>query len=315
MSIVKAACVQAAPVFLDRKASTEKACRLIQEAADSGAEIVAFSEAFIAGYPIWVWTEVQADYGQIPELYGRLLDQAVALDSPTVDTLKECAADNKITVSIGINEINQEASGGSLFNSNLMIDNQGEVIACHRKLMPTGPERLFWSQGDGSTLGPWDSNVGKLGCLICWENYMPLARYSQIAGGAQIILAPTYDEGDRWNSTIKHSSMESKAFFISPTVCFKVGDIPDSLKSVRDAYGTDPEAWAKPGGSLITGPAGEVLAGPLESEEGIIYADLDFMDLKKTRWNLDAGGHYSRPDVLSLNIDRRAKKQAISTEG
>ncbi len=311
MSTVKAACVQATPVFLDKMAGAEKACALIREAAAEGADLVVLPEAFIPGYPIWVWTDTIADYDQTRRLYGRLVEEGVSVDDECVAALKECCADVGVTLSIGVSEVNSEGSGKSLYNSNLLIGPEGELIACHRKLVPTGPERMFWSQGDGSTIGPWDTAVGRVGCLICWENYMPLARFAQIAGGAQIIAAPTFDEGEPWISTMRHSAKEARAFYLNSTLAFRPCDLPDELAAVRDSYGEDQEKWVKGGGSSITGPDGDILAGPLSGAEGILYADLDLNVINAASWNLDAGGHYARPDVLSLHVDRRPKPPMV----
>ncbi len=195
------AAVQASPVFMDREATVDKACRLIAEAANNGARLVVFPETFIPTYPDWIWYVLAGQITLNQKLYGELLDQAVSIPSATTERLCQAARDAGIYVSIGVNERNDNASGGSLFNTNILIDQGGNLIGRHQKLVPTVSERTIWAYGDPSTLEVYDTEIGKMGGLICHENYMPLARYSLYGRGIELYLAPTYDEGDVWQGT------------------------------------------------------------------------------------------------------------------
>ena len=192
-NIVKVAAAQVAPHFLDRDKTVDKACKLIAEAAGSGAKLIVFPEAFISGYPDWVWLVPNGNGKMLSDLYSELVESAVSIPDEATDRLCQAAKDAGIFVAMGVHERNSEASGASLFNTLLYIDDQGTIIGKHRKLIPTGGERLVWSQGDGNTLPVFETNFGKLGGLLCWENFMPLARQAMYLGGTQIYVAPTWD--------------------------------------------------------------------------------------------------------------------------
>ncbi|HSS78167.1 MAG TPA: carbon-nitrogen hydrolase family protein, partial [Thermoanaerobaculia bacterium] len=198
------AAVQAAPVFLDREATVDKACALIAEAGARGARLIAFPEGFIPAYPFWVWFIPAGNTHALRELYSELLDQAVSVPSDATERLCAAAREAGVNVAVGINERNSEASGSTLYNSLLYIGADGRILGCHRKLVPTAGERLVHAQGDGSTLAAYDLDIGRVGGLICWENYMPLARYAMYAWGEQIYVAPTWDRGEPWISTLRH---------------------------------------------------------------------------------------------------------------
>ncbi|RMF94278.1 MAG: carbon-nitrogen hydrolase family protein, partial [Nitrospinota bacterium] len=197
------AAVQATPVFLDREATVEKACSLIAEAGAAGARLAVFPECFIPTYPLWIWFIPPYRTHDLRELYTELLDNAVTIPSETTDRLCAAARSAGVHVAIGVNEVNAEASGTTLYNTILFIDDSGNILGKHRKLVPTAGERLVHGQGDGSTLEVYDLPIGRLGGLICWEYYMPLARYAMYAWGAQILAAPTWDRGEPWISTLR----------------------------------------------------------------------------------------------------------------
>ncbi|MFQ5705377.1 MAG: carbon-nitrogen hydrolase family protein [Gemmatimonadales bacterium] len=299
----KIAAVQASSVFLNRDATIDKACGLIEEAATAGAKLVAFPEAFVPGYPVWVWFIPPGQTHALRALYTELQQNSVSIPGPAVSRLAKVAGDCKITVAMGVNEKNSEASGSTLYNTILYLGPDGSIIGKHRKLIPTAGERLVWGQGAEADLEVFDLPCGKIGGLICWENYMPLARYALSAEGQQIHVAPTWDRGEPWISTMRHIGKESRCFVLGVCQAFRKKDIPDTLDFKHDYLG-EVEDWINPGLSLIVDPDGKVLAGPLDSEEGILYADVESHQLVGPRWQLDIAGHYARPDIFELRVHR-----------
>jgi len=202
-----------------------------------------------------------------------------------------------------MHELNSETSNTSLFNSLLFINDKGLIIGKHRKLIPTGGERLIWSQGDGSSLSSYSTSVGKIAGLICWENFMPLARNAIYESGAQILATPTWDKSPNWIQSMQHIAREGGLFIISTCMALKIEDIPDEYE-FKKLYPEGRE-WINVGNSSIIAPNGQFLAGPLEAQEGIIYADIDLRDIIKAKRMFDAVGHYSRPDVFSFNLKNK----------
>lgn len=305
MDKVTAAAVQATPVFLDRGATVERSEKLIHEAATNGAGLMVFPETFIPGYPDWVW-RVPAWEGPSGELYERLLDNAVVVPGPATEAIGRAARRAKAFVSMGINE--REQTGSTLYNTQLYFGPDGRLLAKHRKLMPTGGERLVWGMGDGSTLEVVETPFGRLGGLTCWENYMPLARFAMYAKGIDVWCAPTWDNSDGWISTLRHIALEGRVFVIGVAPLLRGSDVPDDVPGRQEVWGGDDD-WMCRGASAIVGPDGDVLAGPLMEEEGILYAELDAATARRSRAEFDPVGHYSRPDVFRLSIDDRAKPQ------
>lgn len=295
------AAVQAAPVFMDRAATMEKAYRLIKEAGKNGAKLAVFPETFVPTYPDWIWFVPPGQIALNQQLYGELLDQSVSIPGPTADDLCQAARDTGIFVSIGINEPNDNASGGSLFNSNILIDPEGNLFGRHQKLVPTVAERTVWTYGDPSTMEVHDTKIGKLGGLICHENYMPLPRYSLYARGIEIYLAPTYDEGDTWQSTLRHIGKEGRVYVVGCCMVLRKEDVLSHFPQLGPYYKEAAE-WINSGNSMIADPEGNVLAGPLSKKEGILYAEVDPSAIRNARWNLDVAGHYARPDVFQLTM-------------
>jgi nitrilase len=298
------AVAQAAPVFLDRAASVEKACRLIAEAGRAGTQLVAFPEAFIPAYPDWVWAVPAGETRVLNDLYAALLSNSISI--PGEETRRLCAAARqaKIYVVMGMSERNHEASGGRLYNTLLYISPEGEIMGKHRKLVPTGGERLVWAQGDGSTLDVFDTAIGKLGGLICWENYMPLARYTLYAWGVQIYIAATWDRGEPWLSTLRHIAKEGRVYVLGCGMALRKSDIPDSLGLTERFYSTTGE-WINAGDSAVLNPDGDFIAGPLHEAEGILYCELEPAEMRGPKWMLDVAGHYARPDVFQLIVHRQ----------
>lgn len=295
------AAVQAAPVFMDRAATVEKAYQLIKEAGKKGAKLAVFPETFIPTYPDWIWFVPPGQIALNQQLYGELLNQSVSIPSPDTDKLCQAAQDAGIFVSIGVNERNNNASGGSLFNTNILIDPDGNLFSRHQKLVPTVSERTVWAYGDPSTLEVYDTEIGKMGGLICHENYMPLPRYSLYARGIEIYLAPTYDEGDTWQSSLRHIGREGRVYVVGCCMVLHKEDVLSRLPQLEPYY-KDAGEWIHSGNSMISDPEGNILAGPLNKKEGILYADVDPTMIRNTRWNLDVAGHYARPDAFLLTI-------------
>jgi nitrilase len=300
------AAVQAAPVFLDREATVDKACQLIEEAGRNAARLVVFPEAFIPAYPDWVWAVPAGEEGMLGELYARLLANAVEIPGPATQRLGQAAKRAGVYVVMGLTERNVEASGGSLYNTLLYIDAQGNLLGKHRKLVPTGGERLVWAQGDGSTLAVYDTPLGKIGGLICWENYMPLARYALYAWGTQIYIAATWDRGEPWLSTLRHIAAEGRVVVVSCGMALRKADIPDAFEFKRRFYEHVGE-WINGGDSAILNSHGEFIAGPLHEQEGVLYAEIDPAQMRGPKWMLDVAGHYARPDVFQLTVQRGAR--------
>ncbi len=308
------AAVQASPVFLDREATLEKACSLIAEAGKEGAALALFPETFVPGYPLWVWFIPPGHTHPLRDLYVALHANAVTVPSPSTDRLCDAAREAGVTIAIGINERNSEASDTTLYNTLLYIGSDGAILGKHRKLMPTGGERLIWGMGDGSDLAVYSLPFGKVGGLICWENYMPLARYTMSALGTQIYVAPTWDRGDPWLSTMKHVAKEGRSFVIGCCSAIHLDDIPDRLE-FKSRYLEGVDGWLNPGDSVIVDPDGKIIAGPAREEETILYADVQSDQLVGPRWQLDVAGHYARPDVFELRVIGKPRAILTHVEG
>jgi nitrilase len=297
---VKAACVQAEPVVLDRDATLEKLDRLTAEAAGEGAELVVFPEAFIPVYPSSTWAKHFAGWAdeRSKAAFARIAEEAVAVPGPAADRLGATAKEHGVWLVTGVTEIDPERPG-TLYNTLLYHGPDGSLALRHRKLVPTNHERLVWGPGDGSGLRAIQTDVGRLGGLICWENYMPLARFALYESGIEIYVASTADDGDAWQSTLIHIAREARAFVVSPSHFQRASAYPADFP-LRDALeGLD---ILGRGGSAILGPDGAYLAGPLYDEEGILYAELEPGRLFEERQRFDPAGHYHRPDVLRLKV-------------
>ena len=300
------AVAQVAPVFLDRDATVRKACDMIADAAANGAQLVLFPEAFVPGYPVWVWSVPPGETRTLRTLYAELLENSVSIPGEATRELADAARKAGIAVAIGVNERNIEASGTTLYNTLLYIDAAGEVIAKHRKLIPTGGERLVWGQGDGSTFGIIELPFARVGGLICWENYMPLARYALYAWGMQLLLAPTWDRGEPWLSTLRHVAKEGRVFVLGCCSALRKDDIPDRLP-FKERYLSAADEWINVGDSAIVDPDGKFVAGPVRMKEEILYAEIDPAQLTGPRWQLDVAGHYARSDIFRLTVMREER--------
>jgi nitrilase len=307
------AAVQAAPVFLDRAATVQKACELIAEAGRNGARLVAFPESYIPTYPDWVWAIPAGEDAIHSQLYAELIDQSVTIPSPATDQLCRAAKLAGTYAVIGLSERNAEASNASMYNTLLYIDAQGQILGKHRKLVPTGGERLVWAQGDGSTLNVYDTPFGKIAGLICWENYMPLARYALYAWGAQIYIAATWDRGEPWLSTLRHIAKEGRVYVLGCGMALRRDDIPDRY-AFKQRFYADAGEWINEGDSAIVDPDGAFLAGPSSQKEEILYAEVDPQRMRGPKWMLDVAGHYARPDVFQLAVHTAARPMISASE-
>lgn len=294
----KVAVVQAAPIFLDRDATVERACAWIAEAAGQGARLIAFPEAFLPGYPDWVWSVPAGKRAVHAALYAELVSQSVSIPGPEVARLAEAARKAGAYVVMGLNERNTEASGTSLYNTMLFLGPGGATLGKHRKLIPTGGERLVWAQGDGSGLVAYDTPLGRLGGLICWEHYMPLARYALSAAGVQIHIAATWDRGEPWLSTLRHVAREGGMYVLGCCQALRADDIPERFE-LRASYTSE---WINVGTSAIVDPYGNFLAGPSHQKQEILYAEVDPKETLGARARLDTAGHYARPDIFELIV-------------
>jgi len=301
-NLIKIASAQATPVFLNKEKTVEKACKLIHKAGKDGAKLIVFPEAFIPGYPDWVWVVPNSKSKILNELYAELVQNSITIPDKMTDKLCDAARQAKINVAIGLNERNTESSNSSLFNTLLFIDDKGKIIGKHRKLIPTGGERLIWAQGDGNTLNVFNTSVGKVGGLICWENYMPLARQAMYNWGAQILAAPTWDKSEKWLQSLQHIAREGKLFVIGSCMAIKMKDVPDRYE-FKKLYPEGRE-WINSGNTCIIDPNGEFIAGPIEMKEEILYTKIDLNEIIKSKRMFDAAGHYSRPDVFEFKVNK-----------
>jgi nitrilase len=290
------AAVQAAPVFLDREATIEKVGTLTKEAAAAGARLVAFPEGFVPTYPDWVWRTTPWADG---EWYARWIDQCVDVPGAACDALGEVARENGVHLAVPVNE----RAGGTVYNTILYFAPDGALLGKHRKLVATGGERLAWGMGDGSTLPVFDTPFGRLGGLICWENYMPLARVAMYEQGVDILLAPTWDNSDVWVASMRHIAKEGRCYVLGITSCLRGSDVPADFPGRDDIYGGDDD-WMSRGNTVIVDPYGEILAGPISETEGILYAEVDVTKVRQSRRQFDVVGHYARPDVFTLSVRR-----------
>ena len=297
---VKAACIQAEPVVLDREATIDKLVALTAEAAGQGAQLLVFPEAFVPAYPSSRWARALAGWAEpgAKEAFALLARESVAVPGPAEARIGAAAREHGVWIVTGVTEIDPEHPS-TLYNTLLYHGPDGSLVEKHRKLVPTNHERLVWGQGDGGGLRAIPTPLGRIGGLICWENYMPLARFSLYESGVEIYIASTADDGEAWQATLVHIACESRAFVVSPAHFQRESAYPADfpLSALVDGAGTIGR-----GGSAILAPDGSYLAGPLYDDEGILYADLDPERLYEERQRFDAAGHYHRPDVLQLTV-------------
>ena len=302
---VKVAVVQASPVLFDREATIEKTCRLIREVGDQGVNLVLFPEAFIPAYPrgLGFGAVVGSRSAAGRRTFERYWANAVQVPSPATEALGKAAREAGVYLAIGIIERDSQFSEGTLYCTLLYFSPNGELLGKHRKLKPTASERLIWGEGDGSTMPVFETTIGRIGGLICWENYMPLARVAMYGKGVEIYLAPTADHRETWQSTLRHIACEGRCFVLGCNQFVTKDMYPADLEGLDDLNELT-EIMCR-GGSAIISPFGEVLAGPLYDQEGILFADLDLAEIARGKFDFDVAGHYARPDVFQLVVNER----------
>jgi nitrilase len=297
---VRVACCQIEPVVLDRERTLDKLAETVTAAAGEGAELVVFPETFVPAYPSSRWARAMAGWEEpgAKEAFALLARESVAVPGPACDRLAEIAREHDVWLVTGVNEVDPERPG-TIYNSLLYHAPDGTLALHHRKLVPTNHERLVWGQGDGRGLRAVETPLGRIGGLICWENYMPLARFALYESGVELYIASTADDGDSWQATLVHIAREARAFVIAPSHLQRAAAYPDDFPLRAWLDGVD---LLGRGGSAILGPDGSYLAGPLYGEEGILYADLDRARLLEERQRFDPAGHYHRPEILKLEV-------------
>jgi nitrilase len=301
---VKIAVCQKPPVLLDLKATMARALESLDEAVREGAQLVVFPEAYLPGYPTWIWRlRPGGDMALGNALHAELRNNSVDIAAGGLKPLTEAAKRLGVVVVMGLNEIDSEFSGSTIFNTMVVIGPDGSILNRHRKLMPTNPERMVWGMGDASGLNVVDTPVGRIGGLICWENYMPLARYALYSQNIDIYVAPTWDSGETWRDSMNHIAREGGCWVISTATALQGMDIPETFPG-RDELFKDDE-WMNAGDAVVVKPFGGIVAGPLHQEKGILYATIDPQEARNSRKALDVSGHYGRPDIFRLEIDRR----------
>src|SRR5581483_1644101 len=300
----RVAVVQHPSVALHRDRTLKRGVELLEEAARGGAKLAAFPETWVPGYPEWLWRlRPGEDYELTGEIHARLLENSVNLEAGELKPIQVAAKRLKITVGIGIHERDGSFSRGTLYNTFVIVGSDGSILNRHRKLMPTNPERMVWGMGDASGLKVVDTPAGRVGGLICWENYMPLARFAVFAQGVEVYIAPTWDYGDGWVATMRHIAMEGRCWVLGIGSALRGKDIPADFPH-RAALFPDLDEWFNEGDSVIVAPGGNVVAGPLNKAHVILYAESDPAQAAVAKRTLDVTGHYGRPDVFHLEVDR-----------
>jgi nitrilase len=313
MATVRVAAVQASYVLMDQKATLDKVAELTGKAAAAGAQLVAFPEVFVPGTPIWIDTRPIWDGD---EAWFRLLaENAVTVPGPATERLAALARDHAIWLVIGVEE--REHHGGTIYNTLLYFSPDGVLAGRHRKLVPTGAERTVWGMGDGSMLQAVDTAFGRVGGLICWENYMPLARFHLYAQGVELWVAPTLAPGDGWIATMRHIARENRMFVIGVNPVLHIDHIPASFphrdQLIPGQYRDQNGEWIEEGNTVIVAPSGQIIAGPVRQREETLIADLDLGDVLAARRHLDPVGHYHRPDIFHLQVDTSPRPPVTET--
>jgi len=306
-STVNVAVVQAGSIPFDPEACVDKAVHLIREAASAGAKVIVFPEAFIPGYPKGL------NYGLVVgardaagrEEFRLYLDAAIEVPGPQTQRLGEAAASAGSYVVIGV--IEREYS--TCYCTALFFSPDGQLLGKHRKLMPTALERMIWGFGDGSTLTVVESPYGRIGSVICWENYMPMMRMAMYSKSVALYCAPTADDRDTWLSSMQHIALEGRCFVLTACQFIRKGDFP---ATVRVSLGDSPDSILMRGGSAIVGPLGKVLAGPDYERETILTATLDLNEIGRAKFDFDVVGHYSRPDIFKLIVNETPTSAVFS---
>lgn len=295
---VKVCLVQDSPVFFDKAKTLEKMETIITVNAEKGCDLIVFPESFIPGYPrgfsFGAVIGSRTDEGK--RLFTKYHKNSISLKGPEMDQLVKIAKQNNVYLCVGITE--KQETNGSLFCSMVYISPENGLLGVHRKIKPTGTERLIWAEADGKSLTTYDTKIGKLGGLICWENYMPLARMSMYRKGVEIYIAPTADSRKEWTSTMKHIALEGRCFVLGCNQYYTKSMYPEEYR--REAEHEEEKMCE--GGSIIVSPKGQIIAGPLFGESGVLIANLDLDEVQDSKLDFDVVGHYARNDIFKLEI-------------
>jgi nitrilase len=310
MRIVRAAVVQDSPIVFDREATIEKVRSLVSQAARQGATLVVMPEAFVSAYPTGL------DFGARVGLrqpkgrddFRRYYDSALEVPGPACDALGKAVLEAGVYLVIGV----IEREGGTLYCTVLFFSPDGRLMGKHRKLMPTAMERLVWGFGDGSTMPVFETPLGRIGAVICWENYMPMLRMHMYAQGVQIYCAPTADHRDTWLPSMRHIALEGRCFVLSCCQYLTRGDCPEDYDAIQ---GKDPATVLMRGGSCVIGPLGQILAGPNFEGPCILTADLDLDEIPRSKYDFDVVGHYARPDIFRLYVNTQPAPPVVVSSG
>jgi nitrilase len=306
MPVIRSAVVQAASVAFDQDRTLERVHALAAEAAGKGAQLIVFPEAFVSAYPrgIDFGARVGSRTPEGREWFRRYWESSIDIPGPAVNDLGASARQANAFLVIGV----IEREGGTLYCCVLFFAPDGTLMGKHRKLMPTAAERLVWGFGDGSTMPVFETPIGRLGAVICWENYMPLMRMHMYAKGVQLYCAPTADDRDTWLSTMRHVALEGRCFVLTCNQFARRGDYPADYPAIQ---GDDPATILSRGGSCIINPLGQILAGPDFEGPNILLADLDLSEIPRAKYDFDVVGHYARPDVFRLLVNERPTPSTV----
>jgi nitrilase len=302
--LAKVAVVQHPPVTLHLDRTLKRGVALMEEAAARGARLVSFPETWLPGYPEWLWRlRPGVDFDVTAQVHARLIENSVDLAAGDLQPMQDAARRLKLTVSVGVHERDSEFSRGTLYNTAVLIGPDGSILNRHRKLVPTNAERMVWGQGDASGLCTVETPAGRVGALICWENYMPLPRFALYAQGVEVYVAPTWAEGETWIASMRHIAAEGRCWVLGNGCAMRGKDIPADFPRRSEIF-PDLESWYNSGDSVIVDPRGAIVAGPLHEKHGILYADCDPAVALAAKRTLDVAGHYGRPDIFKLEVDR-----------
>jgi len=303
----KIAVIQHPPVLCNRNATITKAIELAATAAKEGAKLLLFPEAYIPGYPTYVWRlKPGGDMKLSCNIHDQMVNNAVNIEAGHLDAISEVAKQYQVDILIGCHELDSHNSRSTLYNSYVHINHQGEITNVHRKVMPTNPERMIWGFGDGAGIRVIDTPVGRVGSLICWENFMPLARMALYAQGIDIYVAPTWDSSDGWIGTMQHIAREGCCYVANCCTSMKVTDIPNDFPGRAELFQNEDET-INAGKSCIIEPGGNMLTGPVANENSILYADIDLQKVRSSRRSLDVAGHYNRPDIFKFTLNQNTQ--------